>query len=182
MPDVRRASASVRRPRQVKVRIPQGVRDGQRIRVKGRGGAGANGGPDGDLYVRVQVEPHPLFGRDGDNLTVTVPITFAEAALGADVAVPTLEGEPVTIRVPAGTRSGRTFRVRGRGVSHPASRGRPPRHRRDRRAARSCPTPNVPPSRPSPPPAGNHPACAPARCDPMMGFLNPGAPTDVTGR
>jgi molecular chaperone DnaJ len=114
---------SVRRPRQVKVRIPQGVRDGQRIRVKGRGGAGSNGGPDGDLYVRVQVEPHPLFGRDVDNLTVAVPVTFAEAALGADVTVPTLEGEPVTIRVPAGTRSGRTFRVRGRGVSTPRSRG-----------------------------------------------------------
>jgi molecular chaperone DnaJ len=114
---------SVRRPRQVKVRIPQGVRDGQRIRVKGRGGAGANGGPDGDLYVRVQVEPHQLFGRDGDHLSITVPVTFAEAALGADVTVPTLEGEPVTIRVPAGTRSGRTFRVRGRGVATPRARG-----------------------------------------------------------
>ena len=114
---------SVRRPRQVKVRIPQGVRDGQRIRVKGRGGAGANGGPDGDLYVRVQVEPHTLFGRDGDHLTITVPITFAEAALGADVTVPTLDEDPVTIRVPAGTRSGRTFRVRGRGVATPRSRG-----------------------------------------------------------
>ncbi len=108
---------SVRRPRQVKVRIPQGVRDGQRIRVKGRGGAGANGGPDGDLYVRVQVEPHPMFGRDGDNLTLTVPVTYTEAALGADVTVPTLEDEPVTIRVPAGTRSGRTFRVRGKGLT-----------------------------------------------------------------
>ena len=114
---------SVRRPRQVKVRIPQGVRDGQRIRVKGRGGAGANGGPDGGLYVRGQGEPHALFGRDGDNLTITVPVTFAEATLGADVTVPTLEGEPVTIRVPAGTRSGRTFRVRGRGVSTPRTRG-----------------------------------------------------------
>mgnify|MGYP000231567667 CR=1 FL=1 len=72
---------SVRRPRQVKVRIPQGVRDGQRIRVKGRGGAGANGGPDGDLYVRVQVEPHPLYGRDGDNLLLSVPVTYPEAAL-----------------------------------------------------------------------------------------------------
>jgi molecular chaperone DnaJ len=117
---------SVRRPRQVKVRIPQGVRDGQRIRVKGRGGAGANGGPDGDLYVRVQVEPHRLFGRNADNLTITVPVTFAEAALGADVTVPTLDGEPVTIRVPPGTRSGRTFRVRGRGVVTPRARGEPP--------------------------------------------------------
>ena len=108
---------AVRRPRQVKVRIPQGVRDGQRIRVKGRGGAGANGGPDGDLYVRVHVTPHPTFGRDGDNLTVTVPVSFAQAALGAEVAVPTLEGGTVTIRIPAGTQNGRRFRVRGRGLS-----------------------------------------------------------------
>ncbi len=107
---------SVRRPRQVKVRIPKGVRDGQRIRVKGKGGAGANGGPDGDLYVRVHVAAHQLFGRSDDNLTLTVPITFPEAALGADVVVPTTGPEPVTIRVPPGTRSGRTFRVRGRGV------------------------------------------------------------------
>ena len=108
---------SVRRPRQVKVRIPQGVRDGQRIRVKGKGGAGSNGGPDGDLYVKVHVSSHALFGRNGDNLTITVPITFPEAALGADIAVPTTGPEPVTIRVPPGTRSGRTFRVRGRGVA-----------------------------------------------------------------
>jgi molecular chaperone DnaJ len=114
---------AVRRPRQVKVRIPQGVRDGQRIRVKGKGAAGANGGPDGDLYVRVHVESHPMFGRTGDHLTITVPITYPEAALGADVAVPTVDGEPVTIRVPAGTRSGRTFRVRGRGVTTTKGRG-----------------------------------------------------------
>lgn len=110
------SAGAVRRQRQVKVRIPQGVRDGQRIRVKGRGGAGANGGPDGDLYVRVHVTPHPVFGRDGDNLTVTMPVSFAQAALGAEVAVPTLDGGTVTIRVPAGTQTGRTFRVRGRGM------------------------------------------------------------------
>ena len=114
---------SVRRPRQVKVRIPQGVRDGQRIRVKGKGGAGSNGGPDGDLYVKVHVESHTLFGRNGDNLTITMPITFPEAALGADIAVPTTGPEPVTIRVPPGTRSGRTFRVRGRGVAGTKSTG-----------------------------------------------------------
>ena len=114
---------AVRRPRQVKVRIPQGVRDGQRIRVKGRGGAGANGGPDGDLYVRVHVESHPTFGRDGDNLTVTVPVSFAQAALGAEVPVPTLDGGTVTIRIPAGTQSGRTFRIRGRGVTTPKGAG-----------------------------------------------------------
>jgi len=111
------------RARQVKVRIPPGVQDGQRIRLKGRGGPGRNGGPNGDLYVVTRVEPHPLFGRRGNDLTITVPITFAEAALGAEVKVPTLDGGPVTIKVPAGTRSGRTFRVRGRGVPVPRKPG-----------------------------------------------------------
>ncbi|KAA0233302.1 MAG: Chaperone protein DnaJ 1 [Acidimicrobiales bacterium] len=105
-----------RRPRTVKVRIPAGVKDGQRIRLKGRGGPGRNQGPAGDLYVRVHVEPDRLFGRDGDNITITVPVTFPEAALGAKVRVPTLDGEPVTIKVPAGTSTGKTFRVRKRGV------------------------------------------------------------------
>jgi molecular chaperone DnaJ len=105
------------RPREVKVRIPAGVGDGQRIRLRGRGGPGRNGGPAGDLYVTVRVKPHPLFGRRGNDLTITVPITFPEAALGADVAVPTLEGGSVKVRIPAGTRSGRTFRVRGKGVA-----------------------------------------------------------------
>jgi molecular chaperone DnaJ len=105
------------RPREVKVRIPAGVADGQRIRLRGRGGPGRNGGPAGDLYVTVRVASHPLFGRRGNDLTVTVPITFPEAALGADVAVPTLEGDSVKVRIPAGTRSGRTFRVRGKGVA-----------------------------------------------------------------
>jgi molecular chaperone DnaJ len=103
------------RPRQVKVRIPAGVDDGQRIRVKGRGGPGRGGGPAGDLWVTVRVSSHELFGRKGKNLTLTLPITFAEAALGADVTVPTLDGS-VVLKVPPGTRSGRTFRVKGRGV------------------------------------------------------------------
>src|SRR5437868_2482630 len=110
-----------RRPRQVKVRIPAGVDDGQRIRLKGRGGAGRNGGPPGDLYVIVHVAPHELFNRKGKDLLLTVPVTFPEAALGAEIKVPTLDGGPVTLRVPAGTRSGRTFRVKGRGV--PVSKG-----------------------------------------------------------
>jgi molecular chaperone DnaJ len=101
--------------RQVKVRIPAGVEDGQRIRVKGRGGAGRNGGPSGNLFVVVHVDPHPVFGRKGRDLTVTAPVTYAEAVLGATITVPTL-GRPVTLKVPPGTRSGRTFRVRGRGV------------------------------------------------------------------
>lgn len=105
-----------RRPREVKVRIPAGVDDGQRIRLKGRGAPGRHGGPPGDLFVQVRVAPHPLFGRSGRDLTLVVPITFAEAALGADVRVPTLESDPVTLRIPPGTRSGRTLRVRKRGI------------------------------------------------------------------
>ena len=111
-----RGTGLERRPRQVKVRIPAGVDDGQRIRLKGRGGAGRNGGPPGDLYVIVHVTPHPLFKRKGRDLQLTVPVTFPEAALGGEIKVPTLDGGPVTLRIPAGTRSGRTFRVRGRGV------------------------------------------------------------------
>jgi molecular chaperone DnaJ len=103
------------RAREVKVRIPAGVADGQRIRVKGRGAAGANGGPPGDLFVIVHVRAHKLFGRDGNNLTLRLPVTFPEAALGADVKVPTLDGQ-VTVRIPAGTPSGKVLRVRGRGV------------------------------------------------------------------
>lgn len=105
-----------RRSRRVKVRVHAGVSDGQRLRFKQRGGAGQNGGPPGDLYVVAHVKQHELFGRDGPNLTLSVPISFPEAALGADIKVPTLE-QPVTVRIPAGTRSGRTFRVKGRGVA-----------------------------------------------------------------
>ena len=109
--------------RTVKVRIPPGVRDGQRIRVKGKGGPGANGGPPGDLYVVVRVRPHPIFGRKGDaDLTVTVPITFVEAALGGQARVPTLS-DAVTVRIPPGTQSGKTVRVRGRGIEK--SKGAP---------------------------------------------------------
>ena len=112
-----------RRPRQVKVRIPAGVDDGQRIRLKGRGGPGRNGGPAGDLYVVTHVTPDPLFGRDGRNLTITVPVTFPEAALGTKIKVPTLEGDAVTLKLPAGTKSGRVFRVKGRGVQTKKGRG-----------------------------------------------------------
>jgi molecular chaperone DnaJ len=108
------------RARQVRVRVPAGVADGQRIRLKGRGGAGRNGGPPGDLFVTVSVGKHPLFRRRGRDLTITVPVTFAEAALGAQISVPTLD-RPVTLKIPPGTRSGKTLRVRGRGV--PLSKG-----------------------------------------------------------
>ncbi|MHB8437915.1 MAG: molecular chaperone DnaJ [Acidimicrobiales bacterium] len=110
-----KGSGVTTRARQVKVRIPPGVEDGQRIRVKGRGEAGRANGPPGDLYVVVHHAPHPLFGRRGRNLTVTVPVTFAEAALGITVKVPTLDGQ-VSVKVPAGTSPGKTFRVKGQGV------------------------------------------------------------------
>jgi molecular chaperone DnaJ len=103
------------RAREVKVRVPAGVTDGQRIRVKGRGAAGANGGPPGDLFVVVHVSSHPLFGRSGNDLTIKLPVTFAEATLGANVKVPTLDGQ-VTVRIPPGTPSGKVLRVRGHGV------------------------------------------------------------------
>ncbi len=108
--------AGVRRERRtITVKIPAGVSEGSRIRVRGRGEAGAGGGPSGDLYVRVAVTPHPFFGRKGDDLTLMLPITFPEAVLGSRVKVPTLEGA-VTLKIPPGTSSGKTFRIRGRGV------------------------------------------------------------------
>jgi molecular chaperone DnaJ len=103
----------------MQVRIPPGVDDGQRIRIKGKGAPGENGGPAGDLYVTVHVTPHPVFGRKGLNLTIEVPITYTEAALGTDVEVPTLGSSTVRLRIPPGTPSGRTFRVRGKGVTGP---------------------------------------------------------------
>ena len=103
--------------RTMTVRIPAGVADGQRIRLKGKGTPGERGGAAGDLNVLVHVTPHPVFGRSGDNLTLTLPVTFPEAALGAEVKVPTLDGTPVTLRLPSGTTSGRTLRVRGKGVT-----------------------------------------------------------------
>ena len=102
--------------RTIQARIPAGVADGQRIRLRGKGAPGERGGPAGDLYVRVHVKPHPIFGRSGDNITVSVPVTFTEAALGAEIKVPSLRGVPVSVRIPAGTPSGRTFRVRGKGA------------------------------------------------------------------
>jgi len=118
-----RGTGVERRPREVNVRIPAGVRDGQRIRLKGRGDPGRNGGPAGDLYVTCRVAPHSLFRMDGRNLKLTVPVTFAEAALGATVEVPTIDGGTVKLRVPEGTPSGRTMRVKGRGVVTPKATG-----------------------------------------------------------
>ncbi len=102
--------------RRVKVKVPKGIADGTKVRVRGKGEPGANGGPAGDLFVRIHVARHPIFGRSGKrNLTLTVPITFTEAALGAVITVPTLDGT-TKIRIPAGTQSGTTMRVKGKGV------------------------------------------------------------------
>ncbi len=106
----------------VKVKIPAGIDDGGRVRVRGRGESGSNGGPPGDLFVKVHAGSHPVFGRSGRNLLITVPVTFAEAALGAEINVPTLDGK-VRLRVPAGTQSGKTFRVTGKGVASTKTTG-----------------------------------------------------------
>jgi molecular chaperone DnaJ len=102
--------------RRITTKVPAGVKDGQKIRLRGKGGEGDPGAPKGDLILSVSVDKHPVFGRDGDNLTVDLPVTFAEAALGATVAVPTLDGTPVRVKVAPGTPSGRVLRVKGHGV------------------------------------------------------------------
>ncbi len=109
--------------RTVKARIPAGVRDGQKIRLRGKGRPGENGAPAGDLEVTVRVTPHPVFALDGNNLRVTLPVAFDEAALGAEVPVPTLDGGTVRLKIPAGTPSGRTLRVKGRGVTTASGTG-----------------------------------------------------------
>jgi molecular chaperone DnaJ len=108
-------------PTSITTRIPAGVSDGAKIRIKGRGAPGEAG--PGDLYIIVHVEPHPIFGRKGENLTITVPVTFSEAALGADIQVPTIEGDEVTLRVSPGTQNGKTLRVKGRGVKKGVNTG-----------------------------------------------------------
>ncbi|KJY46656.1 molecular chaperone DnaJ [Streptomyces sp. NRRL S-444] len=114
--EVCKGSGRAKSSRTMQVRIPAGVSDSQRIRLRGKGAPGERGGPAGDLYVVVHVDSHPVFGRKDDNLTVTVPVTIAEAALGADIKVPTLNGPPVTLKLPPGTPSGRTMRARGKGA------------------------------------------------------------------
>ena len=115
--DTCRGSGRAPTSRTMQVRVPAGVKDGQRIRLKGKGGKGQGGAPDGDLYLLVHVSGHPLFGRKGEHLTITVPVAFDEAALGAQIEVPTLDGPPVRLKIPAGTPSGRTFRAKGKGAA-----------------------------------------------------------------
>ena len=120
---VRINSEALDAPMEVNVRIPPGVSDGQRIRVAGRGARSRDGGEPGDLLVTISIQPHDRFERDGLNLLVDLPVTFGEAALGAKVKIPTLSGSSVTVKLPAGTQSGRTFRVRGRGVEASSGTG-----------------------------------------------------------
>jgi molecular chaperone DnaJ len=117
-----RGSGMENRTRDVKLKVPAGVKDGSTLRLRGKGGPGANGGPPGDLLVRMRVMPSPVFGRKANDLTITVPITYSEAALGTRIDVPTLNGA-VRVKIPAGTPGGKTFRVKGRGVV--PARGRP---------------------------------------------------------
>ena len=102
--------------RTITVRIPAGVEDGQKVRLAGQGEAGPNGKPSGDLFVRVHVKKDELFTRDGNNIHVTIPVSFSELALGSAISVPTLD-KPVKLKLAAGTPDGRTLRVRGRGIS-----------------------------------------------------------------
>jgi molecular chaperone DnaJ len=105
------------------VKVPAGIQDGQKIKLRGKGQASPNGGEPGDLLITVTVKPHPVFSRDGNNLRVTVPVTFAEAVLGATIQVPTLGGEPVKLKVAPGTPNGRVLRVKGKGVHSPKGDG-----------------------------------------------------------
>jgi molecular chaperone DnaJ len=105
------------------VRIPAGVRNGRKIKLAGKGQPSPDGGPPGDLIIAVTVPEHPVFSLDGNNLRLTVPVTFAEAALGSRIEVPTLDGRPVTVKVPGGTPPGRTLRVKGKGITTPSGAG-----------------------------------------------------------
>jgi len=109
------------RTQRIEVNIPAGVRNGQRLRLRGRGAPGRGGGPAGDLYLTIRVQPHPYFRRDGRDVTIDLPITVSEAALGATVDVPTVHGTRTAVRIPPGTRGGQRLRLKGQGVRMPGS-------------------------------------------------------------
>jgi molecular chaperone DnaJ len=113
---------SVERTEPLEVRIKPGTRDGQRIRIPGKGNAGSHSGPPGDLYVIIRIEPHPIFQRDGDDIRITVPVTATEAALGAKVEVPTIDGR-AQLKIPPGTQSGQKLRLREKGVPSATKEG-----------------------------------------------------------
>jgi molecular chaperone DnaJ len=118
-----RGAGVEKRPREVKVRIPAGVDDGRRIRLKGRGGPGRNGGPPGDLYVEIHVQPHKDFTREGDDLVVHVPVSYPEAVLGTDVKVRRLDGSSVAFKVKPGTTPGQRYRLKGHGIQTTNGKG-----------------------------------------------------------
>ncbi|NSW55610.1 MAG: molecular chaperone DnaJ [Armatimonadetes bacterium] len=118
-----RGGGEVLRERQIKVKVPPGVKTGSKIRLAGEGGRGINGGPNGDLILQIKVQEHPFFQRVGDDVEVEVPISFTEAALGAKISVPTVDGQ-VSLKIPPGTKSGQKFRLRGQGPQIPGSRNR----------------------------------------------------------
>jgi len=118
-----RGTGKEKHQRTVAVKVPAGVNDNNQIRIRGEGDAGARGGPNGDLFVNLSVQPHEFFKREGDDVLYNLPINFAQAALGTEVVVPTLDGDN-RLRIPAGCQSGATFRFRGRGITHLQERGR----------------------------------------------------------
>ncbi len=117
-------SGLAKKRQKIKVTIPAGVDDGKRVQIPGQGDTGANGGPPGDLYVFIHVRPHEFFERDGFDLYCAVPVTIAQAALGAEITVPTIEGKKISIAVPAGVPHGKVLRIREEGVPHPGSNSR----------------------------------------------------------
>jgi molecular chaperone DnaJ len=120
-----RGAGRVQVTEKVKARIPAGIDDAERVRIPGKGNDGAGGGPPGDAYVNIRVEPHPMFRREGSDLVCEIPVGVVKATLGGDIEVPTLEGR-ATIKIPPGTRGGQRFRLKGRGVA--ARAGRPAGH------------------------------------------------------
>ena len=113
----------VRNSRTLKVKIPAGIDDGQSIQLRGQGGAGTNGGPAGDVIVTIGIRPHPLFTREGSDVICEIPISFTQAALGASLQVPTIDGK-IEYQVPEGTQTGTVFRMRGKGIQNVNGRGR----------------------------------------------------------
>ena len=113
---------AVRKNQTIKVKIPAGIDDGQTLNLRGKGNAGLDGGPAGDLLITVFVKPHPLFERDGNSVLMEMPVSFAQAALGAEIEVPTIDGR-VKLTIPEGTQPGSVFRLRGKGIPYLQSKG-----------------------------------------------------------
>jgi len=122
-----RGTGRVKKQRKIKVSIPAGIEEGQQIRVSGKGEAGINGGPAGDLFVVIQVRPHDFFEREGDNIYCELPLTYTQAALGDEIEVPTVHGN-VMLKVPAGTQTGKVFRLKGKGAPNVRGYGQGDQH------------------------------------------------------